>query len=90
VSLDRIKICGPSRIQAAPPRQIPPHVDVGEIYRLTIMIGRCENLCITGLIFGGRLNREVPMAAIAPPLAIILIVALIFYLARRSAYKQRK
>ena len=30
------------------------------------------------------------MAAIAPPLAIIVIVALIFYLARRSAYKQRK
>ena len=68
----------------------PPHVDAGEIYRLTIMIGQCENLCIIGLIFGGRLNREVPMAAIAPPLAIILIVALIFYLARRSAYKQRK
>jgi hypothetical protein len=30
------------------------------------------------------------MAAIAPPLAIIIIVALIFYLARRSAYKSRK
>ena len=30
------------------------------------------------------------MAAIAPPLAIILIVGLIFYLARRSAYKSRK
>jgi hypothetical protein len=29
------------------------------IYRLTIMIGRCENLCIIGLIFGGKLNREV-------------------------------
>jgi len=30
------------------------------------------------------------MAAIAPPLVMILIVALIFYLARRSAYKQKK
>jgi hypothetical protein len=30
------------------------------------------------------------MAAIAPPLAIILIIALVFYLARRSAYKKRK
>ena len=26
---------------------------------LTIMIGRCENLYINVLIFGGRLNREV-------------------------------
>ena len=60
------------------------------IYRLTIMIGQCENLCITGLIFGGRLTGRYSMAAIAPPLAIILIVALIFYLARRSAYRQRK
>jgi hypothetical protein len=30
------------------------------------------------------------MAAIAPPLVMILIVALIFYLARRNAYKQKK
>jgi len=30
------------------------------------------------------------MAAIAPPLAVILIVAVVFYLARRSAYKSRK
>jgi hypothetical protein len=30
------------------------------------------------------------MAAIAPPLAVILIIALVFYLARRSAYKKRK
>ncbi len=30
------------------------------------------------------------MAAVAPPIAIILIIALVFYLARRSAYKKRK
>jgi hypothetical protein len=30
------------------------------------------------------------MAAIAPPVAMILIVALVFYLARRSTYKKRK
>jgi len=29
------------------------------------------------------------MAAIAPPLAIIIIIALIFYLAKRSAYKKK-
>ena len=49
------------------------------------MIDRWENLGITG-----KLNREVSMAAIAPPLAIILIVGVIFYLARRSAYRSRK
>ena len=30
------------------------------------------------------------MAAIAPPLAMITIIAIIFYLARRSAYKKNK
>jgi hypothetical protein len=29
------------------------------------------------------------MAAIAPPLAMITIIAIIFYLARRSAYKKK-
>jgi hypothetical protein len=29
------------------------------------------------------------MAAIAPPLAIILILALVFYLAKRSAYRRK-
>ena len=28
------------------------------------------------------------MAAIAPPLAMITIIAIVFYLARRSAYKK--
>jgi hypothetical protein len=29
------------------------------------------------------------MAAIAPPLAMITIIAIVFYLARRSAYKKK-
>ena len=29
------------------------------------------------------------MAAIAPPLAIILILILVFYLAKRSAYRRK-
>jgi len=59
VSLDRIKICGQSWIWVGCAKTNPPSGRCRGIYRLTIMIGRCENLYITGLIFGGRLNREV-------------------------------
>ena len=59
MSLDRIKICGQSWILGSCAKTNPPSCRCGGIHRLTIMIGRCENLCITGFIFGGRLNREV-------------------------------
>jgi hypothetical protein len=50
-------------------------------------------LCIaretTNPIRGDKPRWEVSMAAIAPPLAMITIIAIIFYLARRSAYKKK-
>jgi hypothetical protein len=36
-----------------------------------------------------RVNKEVSMAAVAPPLAMILIIALILYLAWWNAYKRK-
>jgi len=57
--------------------------------RLTVKIARGDtpNIDVPASVAG--LTGRYSMAAIAPPLVIILIIALVFYLARRSAYKKK-
>lgn len=53
------------------------------------MIVGWENATIEGPNFGGGLDKEASMAAILPPLVMILLVAVIGYLAWRSANKYK-